>query len=100
MRIALKLLLLAGILSTAPASLAGSGEAILYKDPQCGCCEAYADHLRAHGFDVTVEPDSHLATIKRQHGVPGALDLRLMQADLPGRAPVGAAVAIRGETVK
>ena len=96
MRTRLATLLLTMMLGSAAAGAEASKNAVLYKDPQCGCCEAYADHLRAHGFDVTVEPDSHLATIKRQHGVPGALDLRLMQADLPGRAPVGAAVAIRG----
>ena len=100
MRTRLATLLLTMMLGSAAAGAEASKNAVLYKDPLCGCCEAYADHLRAHGFDVTVEPDSHLATIKRQHGVPGALDLRLKQADLPGRAPVGAAVAIRGETVK
>jgi hypothetical protein len=67
-------LLLAGVLGAAPASLAGSGEAVLYKDPQCGCCEAYADHLRANGFAVTVEAREDLALIKRRQGVPGALE--------------------------
>jgi hypothetical protein len=74
MRTRLATLLLTMMLGSAAAGAEASKNAVLYKDPQCGCCEAYADHLRAHGFDVTVEPDSHLATIKRQHGVPGALE--------------------------
>jgi hypothetical protein len=73
MRIALTLLLLAGILGAAPASPEARRGALLYKDPQCGCCEAYADYLRANGFDVTVKAREDLALLKRQHGVPGTL---------------------------
>ena len=46
----------------------------MYKTPQCGCCEAYADYLRENGFDVAVEPAEDLARIKRQYGVPGPLE--------------------------
>jgi hypothetical protein len=74
MRMALTLLLLAGILGAVPASAEDSREAVLYKDPQCGCCEAYADYLRAKGFEVTVQPTQDLALLKRRHGVPGALE--------------------------
>ena len=28
------------------------GDATLYKNPQCGCCEGYADYLRDNGFKV------------------------------------------------
>lgn len=48
--------------------------ATLYKDPQCGCCESYADYLRANGFAITVKPTYDLTLIKRQHGVPEKLD--------------------------
>ena len=44
--------------------------AILYKTPQCGCCENYANYLRRNGFSVTVKPTHDLALIKRQHAVP------------------------------
>ena len=74
MRIALCLLLVAGLLGAAPAIAGGSREAILYKQPQCGCCEAYADYLRTNGFAVTVEAREDLALIKQQHGVPSALE--------------------------
>jgi hypothetical protein len=44
--------------------------ATLYKNPQCGCCEAYGDYMRDNGFTVTVKPTHDLALIKRAHGVP------------------------------
>lgn len=47
--------------------------AILYKDPNCGCCEDYADYLRGHGFAVEVKPTGDLARISREAGVPEPL---------------------------
>lgn len=61
-----------------PAGFSHAGEvtktAMLYKAPQCGCCESYADYLRDNGFTVSVKPTHDLSLIKRQHGVPEALD--------------------------
>ncbi len=45
-------------------------EATLYKNPQCGCCEEYADYLREAGFKVTVKPTEHLAQMSRSVGLP------------------------------
>jgi hypothetical protein len=28
------------------------GDVTLYKNPQCGCCEGYADYLHRNGFKV------------------------------------------------
>lgn len=44
--------------------------ATLWKNPQCGCCEAYAEYLRENGFAVTVKPTHDLSLIKREHSVP------------------------------
>ena len=49
-------------------------KATLYKNPQCGCCESYADYLRGNGFDVTVKPTNDLETINRKAGVPEKLE--------------------------
>lgn len=46
----------------------------LYKNPQCGCCEGYADYLRQNGFAVDVVPTNDLVTMARDKGVPEALD--------------------------
>lgn len=42
----------------------------LYKTPQCGCCETYADYLRENGFTVTVKPTEHLVAMSREAGIP------------------------------
>jgi hypothetical protein len=49
-------------------------KAHLYKNPQCGCCEQYADYLRRNGFEVTVEATHDLSLINRDHGVPEHLE--------------------------
>ncbi len=38
----------------------GSKKVTLYKDPQCGCCEGYADYLRSNGFEVSIVPTHDL----------------------------------------
>lgn len=42
----------------------------LYKSPQCGCCEGYANYLRDNGFNVTVKPTHELAQLSRLAGIP------------------------------
>lgn len=53
---------------------AASTRVRLYKNPQCDCCEGYADYLRRNGFVVDVVPTNDLVTMARQKGVPEALD--------------------------
>jgi hypothetical protein len=48
--------------------------AVLYKNPQCSCCEAYADYLRANGFDIEIRPTNDLAQISVEAGVPARLE--------------------------
>lgn len=43
------------------------------KDPNCGCCAAWVDHLRAAGFAVTVIETRALWGIKQRLGVPDDL---------------------------
>ncbi len=43
---------------------------ILYKSPECGCCDGYADYLRHHGFEVTAKATNDLAEISRKAGIP------------------------------
>lgn len=45
-------------------------EVTLYKNPQCGCCEGYADYLRENGFTVTVKPTHDLVPLSRAAGIP------------------------------
>lgn len=39
--------------------------ATLYKNPVCGCCEKYADYLRANGFEVTSIEAPNMSFIKQ-----------------------------------
>jgi hypothetical protein len=49
-------------------------QATLYKNPQCTCCEGYAQYLEKNGFQVDVKPTNDLAEISRTAGVPEALE--------------------------
>ena len=47
---------------------------VMFRDPQCGCCEEWAKHIRS-GLDheVAVREDLPMKEVKAQAGVPGDL---------------------------
>lgn len=45
----------------------------VYRDPSCGCCEAWAGIARNAGYQVELIDHPDMAAIKRQHGVPDEL---------------------------
>lgn len=64
-----------------PAFAAGT-QAVLFKNPQCGCCEGHAEYLRQEGFDVEVKPTNDLDQMSRRAGVPEELQgCHLIQVD-------------------
>jgi hypothetical protein len=69
----LTLALIGVALSSGPVNAGQPYAATLYKNPQCSCCEGYADYLRENGFEVTVKPTHDLPLMQRQYGVPEAL---------------------------
>jgi hypothetical protein len=54
------------------ATLAGAEPATIamYVNPQCGCCEGHAEHLRKSGFKVSVTPTHDMSLIRKRHGIP------------------------------
>jgi hypothetical protein len=68
--------------------------ALMYKNPQCGCCEEYAKYLRRHGFKVTVKETHSMSLISRQAGVPeklaGCHTMLINGYVVEGHVPVGA----------
>jgi hypothetical protein len=68
------LLLAASTLCPPLPALAGPMRVTLYKNPQCDCCEGYADYLRQNDFTVETVPANDLITMARQAGVPESLD--------------------------
>jgi hypothetical protein len=43
------------------------------KDPNCGCCAQWIEHVRAAGFGVEVVDTGDLAPIKQRLGIPAEL---------------------------
>jgi hypothetical protein len=45
----------------------------VWKDPACGCCTGWVEHLSRSGFSVASVDTSDLASIKAQAGIPADL---------------------------
>jgi hypothetical protein len=45
----------------------------VYKDPSCGCCKNWIEHLIKNGYGVDAKDTPAMADIKRTLGVPEAL---------------------------
>lgn len=60
-------------LTAVPAVHASGEEVVVYKDPNCGCCGKWAEHMRSAGFSVKQIATSNMDEVKREAGVPKAL---------------------------
>ena len=58
---------------TAAEEGAEATHVVMHKNPGCGCCDVWADHLRAFGFTVASTEDSRILEFKAAHGIPGPL---------------------------
>ncbi|MGK9340242.1 DUF411 domain-containing protein [Sinorhizobium meliloti] len=89
----LKALIVTTILSGVTPALAGQKDVTLYKNPECGCCEGYADYLRQNGFNVAVKPTHDLTQMSRDAGIPeDAQGCHLSMIDgyvVSGHVPIG-----------
>ena len=45
----------------------------VYKDPSCGCCKSWVEHLIKHGYRVDAKDTRSMTEIKRTLGVPDPL---------------------------
>jgi hypothetical protein len=64
-----------GLVAALPA-VARAGDATsvtVYKDPSCGCCTKWVEHLRTAGFQPVVHDRSDMDALKDSLGVPGSL---------------------------
>jgi hypothetical protein len=69
-----KLLLIALLALGATAVTHAANENItVYKDPDCGCCTAWIDHLRENGYKVRAVNTSDMDAIKKKYAVPTTL---------------------------
>ncbi|PKL96303.1 MAG: metal-binding protein, partial [Gammaproteobacteria bacterium HGW-Gammaproteobacteria-9] len=80
-----------------PVLLAGFAQAAepiaidVYRDPNCGCCEAWIDHLEDNGFAVTDHVVNDMTSVKMEHRVPhrlgschtGVIDGKFVEGHVP-----------------
>lgn len=71
----MKKLAFAALLAAASTLAHAAGEAItVYKDPNCGCCTAWIEHLREAGYKVKAVDSDDMAAVKKRLGVPRELE--------------------------
>jgi hypothetical protein len=63
----------AALLPCLPALAGTLPEIVVNKDPYCGCCGAWIDHLRQAGFPATGVDVDDLPALKERLGVPAEL---------------------------
>jgi len=68
------------------------GDVALYKNPQCSCCEGYADYLRDNGFKVKAISTNDLTVMGQKYGI--ADDLQPCHISVIGGYVVGGHVPI------
>jgi len=42
---------------------------VVYKDPQCGCCAKWVNHMRTAGFDAATKGTGDMAGVKNRFGI-------------------------------
>lgn len=69
-----------GWLAAGPVVLASGGSRaealpaiVVFRNPTCGCCHKWVDHLTANGFVATVHDAPSMRAIKARLGVPEEL---------------------------
>ena len=62
-----------GIFSPNAQPVANRGDVTLYKNPECECCEGYADYLRHNGFEVKVIATNDLTLMGEKYGISDSL---------------------------
>ncbi|CAN7330569.1 DUF411 domain-containing protein [Rhizobium sp. LjRoot98] len=65
--------LAAGSISMVGVARAAGESMIVYKDPNCGCCHAWAEAMKKAGFSVQAEDVDDLNIIKERFAVPAEM---------------------------
>lgn len=56
-----------------PASADALPEVVVNRDPSCGCCGSWVEHLRRAGFRVVIAETGNINPVKQRLGVPADL---------------------------
>lgn len=46
---------------------------VMHRDPSCGCCGDWAEHMQANGFEVEVRETNAINAVRKELGVPAQL---------------------------
>ena len=69
-----RLLLMAAAVAAVPDSAPAAGRRLqVWRDPNCGCCGAWVEHMRAAGFRVEDNLVPSAAPARRMLGIPADL---------------------------
>jgi len=62
-------------LTSAPEASENSAavKVMMHKNPGCGCCDVWADHMRSFGFVVEVKEDPGIFDLKAEYNIPRPL---------------------------
>lgn len=74
MKLIYRLAVLSMLVATPLPAVAATIDAVMYKNPQCSCCESYAAYLEQNGFKVDIKPVNNLSQISGDAGVPADLE--------------------------
>jgi hypothetical protein len=69
-RSALAVLIAAGIAPVAKGRAESKPLVVVTKDPSCGCCSGWAEHLVRTGYPTKIIESKDLQSLKRKLGVP------------------------------
>ena len=58
-----------GVIPLSANAAPSRGDVTLYKNPQCGCCEGYADYLRENSFKVKAISTNDLTIMGQKYGI-------------------------------
>jgi hypothetical protein len=72
-RTVLQLLVATAALDLSAARAEDAPAVKVWKDPNCGCCTGWVEHLRQSGFAVAVVEQADLTSIKAEAGIPAEL---------------------------
>ncbi|HDZ55456.1 MAG TPA: DUF411 domain-containing protein [Pseudomonas xinjiangensis] len=87
----MKKLILSLMLASGLTQAADSTVIDVYRDPNCGCCSAWIEHLAENGFTVRDHQKDDMQAVKRELGVPaelaschtGVVDGRFIEGHVP-----------------
>lgn len=97
-------MLAAGAALLVPGGVRATPVMTVHKDPTCGCCGAWVDHVRAAGYEARVVEVAAINAVKAKLGVPpGLRSCHTAEIDgyvLEGHVPAAAIAKLLAERPK